>query len=127
MRFDFKFERDKIIVEPVITGNGNSRKFRFFLDTGASVTVIDSSVAMIFDFEYNYEDKIVTASGKTKSKKVTVPQIELFGKVISDFRVNVINFPFQITVFADGLLGMDFLKRFKHFNIDFENECIEAE
>ena len=41
MRFDFKLERDKIIVEPVITGNGNRRKFRFFLDTGAGVTVID--------------------------------------------------------------------------------------
>ena len=127
MRLDFIFERDKIIVEPVITGNGSRRKFRFFLDTGASVTVIDSSVATVFDFEYNDNDKLVTASGRTKSKKVTIPEIELFGKAVPNFGVNVIDFPYQITVFADGLLGMDFIKRFKHLNIDFENQSIDAE
>jgi clan AA aspartic protease (TIGR02281 family) len=127
MRFDFKFERDKIIVEPVITGKSNSLKFRFFLDTGASVTVIDSSVATVFDFEYNYDDKLVTASGRAKSKKVTIPEMELFCKKVSDFWVNVIDFPYQITLFADGLLGMDFLKQFKYINIDFENQIIDAE
>ena len=127
MRFSFNFERDKIIVEPVITGRSNSLKFRFFLDTGASVTVIDSSVAAVFDFEYNYDDKLVTASGRAKSQKVTIPKMELFGKTVSDFKVNVIDFPYQITLFADGLLGMDFLKHFKYLNIDFENQSIDAE
>jgi hypothetical protein len=34
--------------------------------------------------------------------------------------------PYQITMTADGLLGMDFLKKFKHLNIDFENQIIEV-
>ena len=127
MKFDFKLERDKIIVEPVITGKSNSLKFRFFLDTGASATVIDSSVADVFDFEYNYDENLVTASGRAKSKKVTIPKIELFGKIVSGFKVNVIDFPYQITLFADGLLGMDFLKQLKYLNIDFEKQSVDAE
>jgi predicted aspartyl protease len=127
MRYDFKFERDKIIVEPILAGKDNSYKFRFFLDTGASVTVIDKSVASVFDFECYTGEKLVTASGRTKSQKVIIPGMELFGKVVSDFCVNMIDFPYQITVFADGLLGMDFLKHFKYLNIDFENHHIDAE
>ncbi|MDR1764150.1 MAG: retroviral-like aspartic protease family protein [Dysgonamonadaceae bacterium] len=127
MKFDFYFEREKIIVEPVITGMRHKRKLRFFLDTGANITLIDSSVSAVFGFEQNSRENIVTASGKAKSHQVILPEIEVLGKTLSNFNVSVIDFPYQITLFADGLLGMDFLKQLKRLNIDFENQIIETE
>jgi hypothetical protein len=53
--------------------------------------------------------------------------MELFGKEVFDFKVNVFDFPYQVTILADGLLGMDFLKQFKYLNINFENKIIEVE
>jgi hypothetical protein len=49
----------------------------------------------------------------------------LFGKDLINFGVNVIKFPLQITLLADGLIGMDFLLQFKNIKFDFDAKTIE--
>jgi len=126
MKFKLTIEKEKIIVEPLITIKEDTRKFRFILDTGAVKTAIDKSVADILRLQCYTSDNLITAGGKIKAQEAKIPKIELFGKELSDIVVNVIEFPYQITIFADGLIGMDFLKKFKHLNFDFENESIEV-
>jgi len=41
------------------------------------------------------------------------------------YNVSVIKLPYQITLFADGLIGMDFLLKFKEFKLDFDEKIIE--
>ena len=38
----------------------------------------------------------------------------------------LIKFPLQITILADGLLGMDFLLKFKNLKLNFEAKTIET-
>ena len=127
MKFKLTIESEKIIVEPLITIQKDIRKFRFILDTGAARTTIDKSVADILKLECFSSDNLITAGGRIKAQEAKIPQMELFGKDLSDISVNVIEFPYQVTIFADGLIGMDFLKQFKHLNFDFENKIIEVE
>ena len=42
-----------------------------------------------------------------------------------DFEVNVLEIPYQITFFAEGLIGMDFLLQFKDIKFDFVERTIE--
>ena len=47
-------------------------------------------------------------------------------KDIVNFEVNVLDIPYQILYFADGLIGMDFLLHFKNVKIDFNERIIET-
>jgi len=59
------------------------------------------------------------------SKILKLPKFSLFGKDMVNIEVNVLNFPPQITYFADGLIGMDFLLQFKNIKFDFDEKTIE--
>ena len=50
----------------------------------------------------------------------------LFGKDKVNFEVNIIKFPLQITLLADGLIGMDFLLQFKNIKFNFDEKTIET-
>ena len=68
----------------------------------------------------------MTAGGAIHSKVLKLPKLSLLGKDFVDFEVSVINFPLQITLLADGLIGMDFLLQFKNIKFDFEAKTIET-
>jgi clan AA aspartic protease (TIGR02281 family) len=108
----------------------NERKsFNFIVDTGASVSIIDESVAAFlgFDVKQLRSEYLTTIGGKTNAKILKLPEIKLFGKTVTDFEVKIMTLPFQITLLADGLIGMDFLLKFKSFNVDFKTETIEIQ
>jgi clan AA aspartic protease (TIGR02281 family) len=127
MTFNFTLKSNKIIVAPTIKSKNGIAEFRFILDTGSTKTIIDKSVADIIGFDEYYDgDMLTTAGGRIKSKEIKLKSIKMFDKVVSNFMVGVIDFAPQITIYADGLLGMDFLKKFRHLDIDFENKTIEV-
>jgi hypothetical protein len=68
----------------------------------------------------------MTAGGNICSKILELPKFSLFGKDMVNFEVNVIKFPLQITLLADGVIGMDFLLQFKNIKFDFEAKTIET-
>ena len=129
MTFDFSFYRRSIIVKAQITGVKETRNVTFLLDTGASKTIIDNDAAKRLGFDlkqFKTGDRLMTANGGVTSKTLELPNFSLLGKDLVNFEVNVLTLPAQITYFADGLLGMDFLLQFDSIKFDFEKKIIET-
>ena len=125
---EFLIEKRKIIVFAEIKGINDVREFKFILDTGSSKTIIDDDAVIRLGFELERlksGDRLMTAGGSIHSKKLKLPKLSLFGKNMVNFEVSVLNLPHQITYFADGLIGMDFLLQFKNIKFDFEAKTIE--
>jgi len=129
MKHDLLIERRKIIVRAKIKGINDVRELKFFLDTGASITVIDEDAVFRLGFDIKRlktGDRLMTAGGGMYSKILKLPKLSLFGKDMVNFEVNVLKFPLQITDFVDGLIGMDFLLQFKNIKFDFDEKTIET-
>ena len=129
MTCNFLIYKRTIIVWVQIKGVQDTKSVSFILDTGASKTIIDSSAAIRLGFDLKQlksGDRLMTANGGINSKILRLPKFSLFGKDIVNFEVNVLNMPPQITYFADGLVGMDFLLQFKNIKFDFEKKIIET-
>jgi len=75
----------------------------------------------VFDPTPYLKEAVLLYTHKSR-KKVIEKELE----DIDDFEVNVLRFPPQITYFADGLIGMDFLLQFKNIRFDFEAKTIET-
>ena len=130
MKHELLIKNRKIIVVAQIKGINDTRNFNFILDTGATKTVINEHVATRLGFElYRLEmgDRLMTAGGAIHSKILKLPKLTLFGKDFVNFEVNIIKFPLQITLLADGLIGMDFLLKFKNIKFDFDAKTVETE
>ena len=130
MKQNFIVEKRKIIVKVEIEGlKGLSGTFDFVLDTGATITVIDRNVikALGFNLSQTKQVKLATIGNTIYSNILDIPRFSLFGKEEKNFEVNVIDLPTQIGLFADGLIGFDFLSNFSKINIDFISLIIEVE
>ncbi|MDW8028656.1 MAG: retropepsin-like aspartic protease [Armatimonadota bacterium] len=81
------------------------------LDTGSNRTIINEEVAWRLGYEPLTAPRVTvtTASGTVSASVVTVRQIFALGITLNDFPVLVMPFPTQLN--ADGLLGLDFLRR----------------
>jgi len=129
MNHDFIIYNRKIIVAAQIKGINDLRKLKFILDTGASKTIIDDSAAILLGFDLKRlktGDRLMTAGGGINSKILKLPKFSLFGKDVVNFEVSVLSMPPQITYFAAGLIGMDFLLQFENIKFDFEKKTIET-
>jgi clan AA aspartic protease (TIGR02281 family) len=127
MKEPFKLVKKKIIVVPTIKGLKDNQDFNFILDTGASVSIINEAAAIFlgFDVKRLKVENLTTVSGKATAKLLKLPKIELLGQSMVNFEVKVVNLPTQVTLLADGLIGMDFLLNFKKFTINLEEKLIE--
>ena len=129
MMYELLIKKRKIIVSAMIESENESRDFNFILDTGASKTIISERVAIRLGYElYRLQkgDRLMTASGAVNSKVLKLPKFSLFGKDMVNFEVNIIDFPLQIMLLADGVLGMDFLLKFKNITFNFDEKTIET-
>jgi len=128
MKYPIILNKRKVIVFATIKGIRIEKPFKFILDTGASKSIIDESVAFAlgFDLKKLENERLTTISGGKNSKILKLPKFSLFGKDMINFEVNVLNIPYQITYFADGLIGMDFLLKFKNIKFDFKEKIIET-
>jgi hypothetical protein len=121
LRFDFI---EKHICLPVVI-NGKERLW--ILDSGASVSVIDSGYAAEMELEFKGPIKGQSASGVVELFYVTMPPVTLKGISFKEQKVMTMNiselieriFGFEI----GGVLGYDFLSRFVT-KIDYANEKI---
>jgi predicted aspartyl protease len=109
--FRFDLSAPHIVVPVRITGAQRVRWLNLILDTGSTSTVIDELVALRLG--YNLESaptvSVTTVSGTSQASIIAVRQIFALGIVVDEFPVLVMPLPTQLR--ADGLLGLDFLKR----------------
>ena len=129
MKHDFIVDKRKIIVDTKMADiKGINRDFKFILDTGATTSVIDKSVANFLKLNLHKAEtqQLATIGGKINANVIKLPKINLLGKDFINFKVDIVDLPFQITLFADGLIGFDFLSKFSEIKIDFKKQIIEA-
>ena len=129
MIYKFLIDKRKIIVEAQIKGVNDTKSVSFILDTGSSKTIIDKVTAVRLGFDLKRlktGDRLMTANGGVNSKILELPRLSLFGKEMINFEVNVLDMPPQITYFADGLIGIDFLLQFENIKFDFVEKIIES-
>ena len=129
MKHKLLIDKRKIIVFAQVKGVNDDRELTFILDTGASKSIIDDGAAIRLGFDLKRlraGDRLMTAGGGVNSKILKLPKFSLFGKDLVNFEVNVLKIPPQITYFADGLIGMDFLLQFENIKFDFIEKVIET-
>jgi clan AA aspartic protease (TIGR02281 family) len=93
---------------------------RLMIDTGATLTVLDSDLAARYGFTIRFEEaslSLNTAGGEISGNTLILDQLRLGSRELESVQVGVIPMPqFRF----DGLLGMNVLSRFE-FSIDQEN------
>ncbi len=89
------------------------------LDTGSSRTVIDDALLarLGYDLLAAPQVTVATASGRTDALLVVVKQLTTLGETVRDFPV--LAMPLIRPLRADGLLGLDFLRR-RNLFFDFD-------
>lgn len=91
----------------------NNITSNFLLDTGATYTIISSSLASQLKLNLTNTPKItlMTANGPIKSSKTILSSIEINGLVANNVEVAIADIGVSSSV--QGLLGMSFLNKFK--------------
>ncbi|MDR3093123.1 MAG: retroviral-like aspartic protease family protein [Bacteroidales bacterium] len=102
-----------------------SASFKFIIDTGSQCTAISENTAYDLGFDVSMikkTDTIITANSEIKRVgKVILPLFEVFGRKEKQFGVYVATLPD-----FSGLIGNDFLEKFKRFRIYYDTQEIEV-
>ena len=111
---DFTYRLDKrlIIVPAFIRGKLNGYDIDLFLDTGASLTIIDPALAKALGYkesDHTGGSTVQSPVGKEKGFRLKLNAFECLGKTIENFEVACHALGLQ---HIDGLLGMNFLEQF---------------
>jgi|YelNatPaOPRAMG01_1025707.scaffolds.fasta_scaffold23182_4 predicted aspartyl protease len=95
---------------------GNIVNLRLLLDTGASYTMlpVEALEAVGCDLRHPLREvDILTANGTITLPMVRVPWFHCLGEKVEQWPVLAHTLPLGTRAFANGLLGMDFLSRFR--------------
>jgi len=111
-----KFPRNtqSIIIPVRIKGPQKERYARMILDTGATYTMICPEILIETGYDLTQpkrKEAITTASSIEYTPFYVVLQIEAVGKIMDNIEVASHTLPPRVP--ADGLLGLNFLRKYK--------------
>ena len=116
-------ENNQILVPVSLGYHGKTVPANLLLDTGANITIIHDNIAELLGIDGGRKGKvIVVGGGKVKTRKVLIQFITVGPKTVSDPKISILTYTGEDAPF-DGLLGLDFLRRFK-YTIDYEKSVI---
>lgn len=93
------------------------------LDTGASITMIPTEVAMDLGYDLsNPNEQMMTANGIVLANRITVRELTAIGETVEN--VDVVCHDLPEGSIIEGLLGLNFLRHFD-VNISFLTGTIE--
>ncbi|GHT17415.1 hypothetical protein FACS189429_1450 [Bacteroidia bacterium] len=128
MRYNFIYNKRKIIVEVTIKINNEIKKLNFIVDIGASTSVIDEDTARFLGFSADKLEKANyhTAGGRTSGKILKLPSFGIFNEVFYNCEIAIINLSPFVTFYCEGLIGNDILEKLKKLKIDCIEKTIEV-
>ncbi len=105
-----RFQHYGVLVVPVML---DGIRLEFMVDTGASFCSISRSVAtrVGIDMKTTEEISMVPASGAPIHVPLTKINLKVGINAVKNLNVAIFDFPSELRV--DGLLGMNFLKKFR--------------
>jgi len=121
--FDFVDNTSLVVVPVRINGHG---PYRFLLDTGASNTILSLSVADALAIPRLRSYTIISAGGNVSGTVRKLEALTVGPARLEDVDIAVANVPLLKTMKVDGVLGSDYLRRFK-ISIDYDNQVVDIE
>jgi predicted aspartyl protease len=121
--FDF-IGNTSLVVLPVTINNDGP--YKFLLDTGASNTILSAVVADTLGIPNRRNDTLLTAGGDLPVSVRTIDTLQVGTMRLEKIEIAVANFDLMKTLNVDGILGSDYLRRFK-VSIDYDNQIVEIE
>ncbi len=104
-----------LVVNAAVGGiNDKVRKVRLLVDTGSSYTLLRSNLLESLGCDLQIPSgkiRTTTAGGIIEAPVVTVPWFGCLGQRVDNF--SIVAYTLPATTFVEGLLGMDFLNRFR--------------
>jgi hypothetical protein len=121
----FNFIGETSLVSLPVTINDRGT-FLFLLDTGASRTILSSAAADRLAIPKGRNMTMLTASGGLAVSLRTLESLQVANARLSDVEIGVADPPLMRALHVDGILGSDYLRRFK-VTIDYDNEVVDIE
>jgi predicted aspartyl protease len=121
MSMPFDGQRGLIVVPVRVTGSSGTAVVRLALDTGATRTLINSSLLVAVGYDPTAtiaRIEVTTGSGVEYAVLISISKIEALGREFTQFPVLAYTLPPSAGV--DGVLGLDFL-RGRLLSIDFQH------
>jgi clan AA aspartic protease (TIGR02281 family) len=121
-KLKFNADESLILVDAVLVGNIEGQEFivKLALDTGAALTTISQELMRYlgYDPEHSaYKGTIITVNGNEQVPVVTVKKITIGNESVENVEAFCHSFPKER--YVDGVIGMNFLKKF-NAKIDFD-------
>ncbi|MBU1152849.1 retroviral-like aspartic protease family protein [bacterium] len=124
-RFLFRPSAPIIIVRAIIEGREGSRPLKLVFDTGSSYTILPWEIVVAIGYDPAISTKrtqLTTASGLEMAPVITISKVIALGEEVKDLEVACHDIP--PNAYADGLLGLNFLRNFNVF-LKFKEGFIE--
>ena len=113
-----------LIVVPVMINNRGP--YKFLLDTGATKTILSAKVADKLGIPKGRIEMLFSAAGNVPVSVRTIRMLEVGATRMKNVEVVAGNLPLVQTLKVDGLLGGDYLRRFK-VSIDYDNGIVDLQ
>jgi len=113
-----------LVVVPVMVNEHGP--FRFLLDTGASNSILSASVADGLHIRSGRSEILLTAGGNIPVTLRTIQAFQIGEARLKNAEIAVADFSLLQTLEIDGILGGDYLRKFK-VSIDYEKQVVQIE
>ena len=121
----FTFIRDTSLVAVPIMVNDRG-PYKFLLDTGASNSILSAMVADSLQIPRGRAETLFSAGGNVAVTVRTIDTVQVGEVRLRQAEIAVANFPLLQTLQVDGILGGDYLRRFK-ISIDYDSQIVQIE
>jgi predicted aspartyl protease len=121
--FDFVSNTSLVVVPVTINGSG---PYRFLLDTGASDSILSATVADRLGIPDGIPRTLLTAGGNVPVTLRMIMTLNVGAARLENIGIAVANFDLLRSLNVDGILGGDYLRRFK-VSIDYDNQLVNIE
>jgi predicted aspartyl protease len=118
----FSFIQNTSLVAVPVMVNG-SGPYRFLLDTGASHSILSATVADRLKIKVGKDHTLLTGGGNIPVTLRTI-RLQVGETLLEKLEIVVTNFPLMQSMQVDGILGADYLRRFK-VTIDYQKRVVE--